>query len=49
MTWLFVVVGLVAAFGVACFFGLGGMLSEIEAERVDLAAHGRRCGLNPRA
>jgi hypothetical protein len=40
----------VAAFGVFAFRVLGrSILNEAESERLELAARGRRCGLNPRS
>jgi hypothetical protein len=40
----------VAAFGVFAFRVLGrSILNEAETERLELAARGRRCGLNPRS
>lgn len=49
MRWLFLLVGAVALASIGWTWLVCAVLSDAEAERMDLAARGRRCGLNPRA
>lgn len=43
MFWLFSIVVGVALFGIACYVGIPTILSEVEAERTDLAHEANRC------